>query len=159
MPSASNISRKSVAKKGFFLSSVFFIIISFFVLIPVVLKPNYAEFSMPLLEIIKDISIPLYYIFSLLLMLVMFSTAVSSNVLIADYSLKKSTFFSKNKILFTIILGALCYGVSFLGFSSLIAIMYPVSGVLGIIVVVILFVNFLKSKIKLKSFLHFFCVQ
>ncbi len=148
VPTSERISKKSVAKKGFFTSSIIFIAVSLFVVVPIFLMPDYAKFSMPLLEIIKDVSFPLYCVFSLLLMLVMFSTAVSSTVLIVDYSLKKSTFFNKNKLIFCIVLGVTCYGVSFMGFSSLIAIMYPLSGVLGIVVLVVMAINFAKIKIK-----------
>ncbi len=148
VPFSKKVKNNEVSIKGFLLSSIAFSIFSIFILTPLTIKPNYALFPLPLLEISKTVSPFIYYVFAFFLCVAMYSSCLSSSVSIIDFlSEKKPTFF-KNKVLVISVCMAICFLLSLIGFKSLISIMYPISGYLGIIFVICLVFYSRKAKIK-----------
>lgn len=104
--------------------------------------------DIPMVQIANDISPIFAVVFSLVIFALIFNTGFS-----LFYSLSKR--FSKgqdkniNKIL--IVLVILGYAISFSGFKKLVSIMYPILGYIGLVLIVTLYIAWLKEKNNIKS--------
>ncbi|MBR5438774.1 MAG: hypothetical protein IKV61_00955 [Clostridia bacterium] len=148
VPFSKKIQNYKVGLKGFFLSSITFLIFSLFVLTPIMANQYYSNYPLPLLELSKTVSPFIFYIFALFLCVAMFLSCLSSSVAVIDALYNKNKAFLKNKPLI-ITLCALCsFLLSRVGFKVLIAVMYPICGYLGIIFIIRLVFCSYSAKIK-----------
>ena len=147
-PLGARVKDKNVALQGIIYASVVLLLISIAVLSPLYANLSYASYPLPMLELAKDISGPLFYVYALLMLTGMFGTAVSHTVAVTDFCEQRSEFIKKRKFLLIIPLGVLAYAVSLFGFTDLIAIAYPLSGYIGIIAIIMITINYFSSLKK-----------
>ncbi len=134
------------AFKGMTVCSIVLVIISFAVLLPIYSSPNYADSDLPMLEISKAISAPLFYVYSALLLIGMFGSALSHLVSLTDFIYRKNKYLEKRKFLVLIPISLIALVFSRLGFSNLISVMYPISGYIGIVAFIMIVVNYIINK-------------
>lgn len=131
--------------KGMSLASTVLLLISIAVLLPIYAIPSYSLSELPMLEIAKDISGVVFVVFVILMAIGMFGTAVSNTVAISDFFEKKFTIFSKYKFIIPLVIGVIAFLLSSVGFSDLIAVLYPLTGYIGIIAIILIIINYVKS--------------
>ena len=148
VPFSKKINDNQKSKKGFILSSVMFIVFSLFVLTPLIINSNYAVYPLPLLELSKTISPFIFFTFSFFLCVAMFLACLSNAVAIVNSLHNKNRLMLKNKALIIAVCMLLAFTLSRVGFKSLILIMYPISGYLGLIFIIRLLFSNRKAKIK-----------
>ena len=105
--------------------------------------PHSIVSEIPVLGIIQNNSKLLANIYSVILILAMFTSAVTSGYCLSE------RVSSKLKINYRLIAAVLCAVVipmSSLGFSSLIATLYPIFGYLGLFLLFIILLNFIKGR-------------
>ena len=145
-PLGARVKDKNVALQGMTFASIVLLLISVAVLCPLCANLNYATNSLPMLELAKVISGPLFYVYATLMLMGMFGTAVSHTVAVTDFCEQKFEKIRKHKLLLIIPLGVLAYVVSLGGFTDLIAFMYPLSGYIGIVAIIMITINFFSSR-------------
>ena len=65
-------------------------------------------------------------------------------VAIVNYSQEKVKFFRERKYIVIAVLFVLAFVISRFGFSDLIAVLYPISGYVGLIALILIIVNYVK---------------
>ncbi|MBO5713117.1 MAG: hypothetical protein J6R88_02800 [Clostridia bacterium] len=145
-PLGARVKNKNVALQGMTFASIVLFLISIAVLCPLYANLEYATKALPMLELAKLISGPLFYVYAFLMLIGMFGTAISHTVAVTDFCEQKFEKVRKKKLLLIIPLGVLAYAVSLFGFNDLIAFMYPLSGYIGIIAIIMITINFFTSR-------------
>ncbi len=148
-PLGNQMENNSTALKGMSISSIVFIIITLSVLLPIYSAPEFAKSDLPMLDLAKTINPPLFYIYAMLLLIGMFGSALSHFVSMIDFSCRKSSFLNKHNYIFIIILAILAFVFSRFGFATLISIMYPLSGYIGAVALVLIvyyYIKLIKTK-------------
>ena len=148
-PLGARVKDKNTAIQGMTYASIVLLLISVAVLCPLYTSLEFATKALPMLELAKVISGPLFYVYALLMLMGMFGTAVSHTVAVTDFFEQSSKKIKKHKLILIIPLGILAYVVSLIGFSDLIAIMYPLSGYIGIVAIIMITINYVNSKKKI----------
>lgn len=148
VPFSKKVNDKQKSKKGFILSSVMFLVFSCFVLTPLIINSKYAVYPLPLLEISKTISPFIFYTFSFFLCVAMFLSCLSNAVAIVNCLYNKNRLMLRNKTLIISVCMLLAFVLSMVGFKSLILIMYPICGYLGLIFIIRLVFSNRRAKIK-----------
>ncbi|MGI8315938.1 YkvI family membrane protein [Halobacillus mangrovi] len=103
-----------------------------------------ASFDMPMLKLVDDISPALGIFYSIILFGMVFNTAVSMFFSFAARFTKVGTSSHKKFVLIT---GIIAFGLSFVGFTELVAIFYPLIGFLGLFLIVAL----ISAPFRLKA--------
>jgi uncharacterized membrane protein YkvI len=103
-----------------------------------------ASFDMPMLKLVDDISPALGFFYSIILFGMVFNTAVSMFFSFAARFTKVGT---RNHKKFVLITGVIAFGLSFVGFTELVAIFYPLIGFLGLFLIVAL----ISAPFRLKA--------
>ncbi len=106
--------------------------------------PHSITTEIPVLTIIQNNSKILAKIYSIVLILAMYTSAITSGYCLTE---RIKTKMKLNYKLIAAILCALVIPMSSLGFSSLISMLYPVFGYLGLFMLFILFFEFIRSKV------------
>ncbi len=132
-PLGNMIKEEKTAFDGMVLCSIVLVVIAVSVLIPIYSAPEFASSDLPMLEIAKSVSIPLFYIYSILLLIGMFGSALSHLVSVMEFVFQKSKLLNKKKYLLIIPTSVLAFALSRFGFSKLISVLYPLSGYIGIV--------------------------
>ncbi|MBO5565658.1 MAG: hypothetical protein J5934_00360 [Succinivibrio sp.] len=99
--------------------------------------------DIPMLEIVKNISPVFSFIYSITIFALIFNTAFS-----LFYAFAKR-FAGKNKKKLRIILTVsvtIGFGLSFCGFKTLVAVMYPILGYIGMLLLGVLLITWIKEK-------------
>ncbi len=97
--------------------------------------PAVYEKELPVLDILKNFSIPAGNLYAVILWMAMLTSAVTSGYCFAD---RAGNSLKLNKKLLTLILCASAVPLSTLGFSRLIAIIYPLFGYLGLFMILVI---------------------
>jgi uncharacterized membrane protein YkvI len=126
------------------IASIVLILIASSVLLPLYANPSFAKYDLPMLQVSKEVSGYLYYVYALLLFLGIFGTAISNMVAIVNYTQEKVKFFKERKYIIIAVLFVMAFVVSRFGFSSLISVLYPISGYVGLIALILIIVNYVK---------------
>ena len=150
-PLGNEMENNSTAIKGMSISSIVFIIITLSVLLPIYSAPEFSKSDLPMLDLAKTINSPLFYIYAMLLLIGMFGSALSHFVSMIDFSCRKSSFISKHNRIFIVFLAILAFVLSRFGFSTLISIMYPLSGYIGAIALILIVYYYIKLVNTKKS--------
>lgn len=145
-PLGARVKDRNTAIQGMTFASIILLLISVAVLCPLYANLEFATKDLPMLELAKVISGPLFYVYAFLMLMGMFGTAVSHTAAVTDFFEQKYEKINKNKFLLILPLAILAYVVSLLGFNDLIAIMYPLSGYVGIIAIIMITINFFSSR-------------
>ena len=143
-------SRKTVYI-GVITGTVLLAFVAFGIISAMLLFPDSAADSLPMLSVAAHLSPILGYVCAVLLLLGMLGTGVSSLVAIQNYArlrLKKSETFYK---VLSVCLCVLCFVGSLFGFGDLIGTVYPISGYLGMIALVCLAEHYAHLSRKIKK--------
>ena len=92
------------------------------------------KLELPILEIVKGFGLKYQYLYSFIVMVSIFTSAIS-----AGYSFLKNI--SKSEKMYRVNVALICLGgilVAKLGFSNLVAMLYPIFGMLGIIEIIMI---------------------
>ncbi|WP_226580738.1 hypothetical protein [Halobacillus litoralis] len=103
-----------------------------------------AGYDMPLLALVDQLSPVLGLFYSIVLFGMVFNTAVSMFFSLAARFTKVGT---KKHKQFVLIIGAAAFGLSFVGFTELVAFFYPVIGYLGVFLIFAL----IRAPFRLKA--------
>lgn len=107
-----------------------------------------AAFDMPILALVDDLSPMLGTVYSVVLFGMVFNTAVSMFFSFAARFTKVGT---SNHKKFVLITGLVAFGLSFVGFTDLVTIFYPVIGFLGLFLIFALVTAPLRLKKEQKK--------
>lgn len=110
--------------------------------------PNIINSDLPMQSIITNIHPILGSFMSLVIYGMIFNTGISLYYALA----RRIAGDEKNKFNLTlIILTLIGYGLSFVGFKKLVAIMYPMIGYMGILLILVLSIGWIKNKSKIEK--------
>lgn len=142
-----SIMRIGVAEKGGALGGA--LVGGIFLLVSVILfarVDTIATAEIPMLTLANQVHPWFAWVYSLVVFALIFNTAFSLYYSLAKrFSGQSNTAFIRNILLFT----AAGYGLSFLGFKSLIGMMYPILGYIGILMLVVLIMSWIREKGKI----------
>lgn len=147
-PLGSMLKSEKTAFKGMIICSTVLVVIALSVLIPVYSATEFSKADLPMLEMAKSVSTPLFYVYAILLLIGMFGSALSHLVSVMEFAFQKSEFLNKKKYLIIIPSSILAFLLSRIGFSTLISFLYPVSGYIGVIGLALVMYNLIKFKKK-----------
>lgn len=142
--------QNQTAKKGLFLGSIILFVCGSSVMMLTLMSPS--KSSMPVLDIIYSHNNILGIIFSALLFLALISTAVSRTFMLSDS-------YSQNQPCqkYICVITCICaYILSFMGFNTIIKLIYPIFGIIGTVSVIIINLKY-TFKYSLPS-IKLFCV-
>lgn len=147
-PLAINIKNNSVALVGSVLSGIILLLVALAVLLPIFSASQFSKSDLPMLEIARSLNGYLFYFYSALTFMGIFGTALSSVVSIQNYSSLKFRRLKDKKHL-TIISALIASGLlSLVGFSTLIGVLYPLSGIVGAVGGALIVKNYISKNDK-----------
>ena len=150
-PVALMIKQKKTAITGVAMGSGVLMLIALSIIACLAVFPSFASAELPMLEAAYSLNAVVGIIYALLLLLAMTGTSMSSLIAVNEYLAKKSALLSRNKLLFSVILGAGAFALSLVGFGELISLIYPICGYLGIAAFALIAEHFIHiSRKKLK---------
>ena len=145
VPIGCKIQEKTTAIKGVVVANIILILISFSVLMPIYSQNGFASKDLPMLAVAKDVNSVLFYVYAILMFMGIFGTSVSNTVALLEFSMSKSKVIKQKKYLFVIPVILLAFILSRFGFSTLIGVIYPLSGYVGIIAFILIAYNYFKK--------------
>lgn len=147
VPLSNEIRNKKVMTRGIILGAVLLTIICIFInSMLMVNQPQIFQYEIPLLYIVDRFGKPLQIMLLIIVLAEMFSTEVS-DVYSISKTVSESFKVSYKKAIFLVLIVAL--PISLIGFSNLIATLYPMFGVLSLVFIVqCIYFYFFKFKNK-----------
>ena len=136
---------------GISCGALLLIIIAFSVLTSVFASPGYTSAELPMLALAQDMGTSVGLLFGFLLLLAMFGTALSSLVALSGLLCLKSKKLADKKLLMTAVIAVFMFGGSLFGFGGLIGTLYPLYGYLGLVFIVLMYINYFKVKKSLRT--------
>lgn len=110
--------------------------------------PHSITSEMPVLSLIQNNNEIIGNIYSIILILAMYTSAITSGYCLTERIKSKMNL---NYRTVAVVLCALVIPMSSLGFSSLISTLYPVFGYLGLFLVFVILLQFIKSRVVKKT--------
>ena len=150
-PVGAKVKNKNVALCGVLAGSVALLMIAIFVLAPLFSANEFAVCDLPLLNLSETIGLPLYYFYAALLLVGILGTSISSLASIIDFAGKKLPVIKKKERFFYLPVAAAAYALSLVGINDLIAVGYPVCGYVGLSAEILIAVNYVSEKVRLKK--------
>ncbi len=105
-----------------------------------------ADSELPMLYVAEKINPVLGFVYAFLLFGGMLGTSVSSAVALNTFAEMKKPILKSKRALVVVLMCALCFVLSLVGFSDLIGFIYPVFGYLGFAALILIFINYLRCK-------------
>ncbi|GGI40753.1 hypothetical protein [Mammaliicoccus stepanovicii] len=105
--------------------------------------PNIKNVEIPTLALARTISPIIGVALSIIMLMVMYNTILG---LMYSFTARFTVPFSKKYIILLTIAMAAAYGLSFVGFSSLIDKLYPAMGVIGLVICAAILVKYINRK-------------
>lgn len=102
--------------------------------------------ELPMLALAKSESTALGFLYGLLMFLAMFGTSLSSLVAFANLLCLKSKRIAEKRLALTAVYAAGAFAGSLFGFGDLIGVIYPLFGYASSVFIVLMTVNYFKSK-------------
>jgi uncharacterized membrane protein YkvI len=132
----------STAKQGAVLGGIFLGIFAIALCLATITNPSISSNSpLPLLSLTSSISTMLAPIFAIVLLLSIFGTATSC---FYGLTTKFPTAKRRNHLIWAVALSG--YGVSMVGFSNIVAFLYPIAGYLGMFFLLLMLWNYYRIK-------------
>ncbi len=147
-PLATRQKNKNTYIYGVIFGTVLLIFIAIAILFSVFCVSGAKNTELPMFTAFCQVNKGAALIYAVLLFGGMFGTALTSLVSLGNYVMLKFDLTNKQKVLAIFLLSALSYFASLFGFDRLIGTVYPLFGYFGIIVLVFIFINFIKLKTK-----------
>ena len=106
-----------------------------------------ADYALPMVAHATNINAVAGVVFSLLLLLAMFATSLANSVAIAYYARKKISFMKKGiyYIIAVSLISALSFACSLSGFEKLVSVVFPISGYVNSVFILMITINFIIS--------------
>lgn len=145
-PLAKHLKTRKTVVAGCVLGALLLLLLAFVILLSLFNVPSSLSEDIPMLFIAARIHPALSYVYSLLMFLAMYGVAVSSMVAVLEFFKKRVPAYQKRRNLLLFLLFGLIYAGSLVGFSDLIAFLYPVYGYIGIGIMGIILVRFLRIR-------------
>ncbi|MBR3588512.1 MAG: hypothetical protein IKL16_03010 [Clostridia bacterium] len=139
-----SVKKKSTVFTGVSSGGVMLLVIALGILFSISVSGGNVEKELPMLFVAKKINVVLGFVYAFLLFGGMLGTSVSSVVALEKFMETKSEKIRKKPALTVIVLCAMCFLLSLVGFSDLVGFIYPVFGYLGFIALVLIIVNYLR---------------
>ena len=145
---AARVKNKKTIYLGTFLGIVLLTVISAIILLMIFSDVGAADFSLPMVAYATGINKGAGLAFSLLILISMFATSLANSVAIAYYArIKLKALKSKRgNILGILLISLFCFLGSLFGFSSLVSVVYPVTGYISLVFIVMIGINFISAK-------------
>ncbi len=105
--------------------------------------PNIKDIEIPTLELARTISPIIGFALSVIMLMVMYNTILG---LMYSFTARFTVPFSKKYVVLLTISMVIAYGLSFVGFSSLIDKLYPAMGVIGLVICAAIVVKYISRK-------------
>ncbi len=139
------LSVKTKSEKSVALSSVLGILYLLFIgggiLLSLFSSKNIALCDLPMLEIAKSLSLPLSFIYALLLATAMFTCSVTSGICVFEWAKTKFKMSKLCRLCICLVFSFLFYTLALFGFSTLINTVYSFFGYIGFAVIIAVFIN------------------
>ena len=129
---------------GAVLGSILLTVVALMILIAILAVNGSEHAELPLLYLAGSINTPLKYIVAFTLLVAMFGAAVSVYVPIPEYLANLKSLASKAKPV-SVLISVAALLLSFLGFSDLISVIYPIYGYIAFVAMVGITINFVRS--------------
>lgn len=139
-----SVKKKSTVFTGVSSGGVMLLVIALGILFSISVSEGSVEKELPMLFVAEKINVVLGYVYAFLLFGGMLGTSVSSVVALENFMEIKSEKIRKKPALTVIVLCAMCFLLSLVGFSDLVGFIYPVFGYLGFVALVLIIVNYLR---------------
>ena len=146
VPIGPNCENEKALKRGASLGILFLLMISACILPGLGVSPEAVSAELPMLALATGLSPVLGWIYAALLVIGMMSTSVSFLVAIDIYAEERKPALKNKRITIIVVLTALAFAGSLLGFGDLISLVYPIYGYLGFVVMFLLFRHWLKLR-------------
>ena len=105
--------------------------------------PTIKDAAIPTLKLAHGIHPAVTIVLSVVMLAVMYNTILG---LLYSFAARFTTPYSKKYHILIVIMMLVGYGLSFVGFSSLINFLYPMMGVIGLLIVVGVLIKYFKRK-------------
>ena len=151
---AERVKNRKTVYFGSFLGVVILMAIAATVLSMLFSSVGCADYSLPMVAYATDLNRTVGVIFSVLLLFAMFANSVASSVAIAYYVRKRISLMKKNiyYIITVCLISVLGFAGSLLGFEKLVSVVYPISGYINLVFIIMISLNLIisirKSQIK-----------
>lgn len=129
---------------GSILGGIVLTVVGFAILVAILAVPGSENAELPLLYLAGSINTPLKYIVAVTLLIAMFGASVSVYVPIPHYFESFKSIKTKSTII-SILLSVAALGLSFIGFSDLISVIYPIYGYIAFVAMIGITANFIKA--------------
>lgn len=146
-----HIRDKKTASAGILLGAVLLGIIALSIGVSVCLLPAVKTSDLPMLETALNLWEPFGYVYGIILLLGMFSSSLSATVCIIEYISAKTVHKKRTTVISSAVLSVFAFGVSCVGFSTLVAKIYPFFGYFGGLMLLSLTGNFIYLAVKNKQ--------
>ena len=143
-PFGKSVKERKTAVKGIVLGGLVLLVISLSILSALRNRPSSLEASLPMLKIATDISFAAGCVYAVLLMGGLLGTSLSCLVAVKTFAEAKSEKIRKFRVIFTVLLGAVCYLLSLVGFADLIGTVYPIFGYISAVFMLLMTFNYIK---------------
>ena len=132
---------------GSILGGVVLTAVGLVIIVAILAVPGSENAELPLLYLAGSINTPLKYIVAITLLIAMFGASISVFVPIPNY-LTNFKRIAKGSTLFSILISVAALALSFIGFSDLISVIYPIYGYISFAAMVGITANFIKTTEK-----------
>lgn len=146
VPFAAMVPDQKTIRRGLGLGTVFLLTLTFCILAAMIAMPACGTAELPTAELARQLHPFLGLAYNLLMGLGMFSAALASIMALLNQAGFHWPVLQTRRPFFLVLLLLLGFGLSLLGFSDLIGIVYPVFGYLGIPFLLLLLRNFWKTR-------------
>ncbi len=145
-PLREKIEKKNTVFKGVISGGIFLFVIALGILLVTGSFSESVKTELPMLYVAEKINPVLGYVYAFLLFGGMLGTSLSSVVALTTYAEIKKPALKKKRFLLTFALCIVGMLLSIIGFSDLISFIYPVFGYLGFAALIMILINYLKTK-------------
>ncbi|MBE6798359.1 MAG: hypothetical protein E7525_01055 [Ruminococcaceae bacterium] len=135
---------------GSILGGIVLTLVGLMIIVAILAVPGSENAELPLLYLAGSINTPLKYIVAITLLIAMFGASVSVYVPIPEY-LANFKHIADKSTLISILISLAALGLSFIGFSDLISVIYPIYGYISFAAMIGITANFIKALKKGKK--------
>ncbi|MCQ3816133.1 YkvI family membrane protein [Staphylococcus xylosus] len=112
--------------------------------------PKIENADIPMLTLANEISPWIALVLSVIMLAVMYNTILG---LMYSFAARFTEPYSKKYHIFIVVIMVVAYGLSFVGFAGLINFLYPIMGIVGLVVVIGVLIKYYSRKRQSKKFI------
>lgn len=149
-PVGKAVEKKKSLYTGIIGGGVLLFIIALGIMLTMAIHTDSVSEQLPMLAAAQKLGSAFTAVFAVLLFGGMFGTSVSSVFAIDEFIKSRFSVSKKISVMIILLLSVLSFVGSIFGFDKLIGIVYPICGYLGVAALVMIVVNFIKAKKKIR---------